>query len=233
MNQTLVVAISIRAPRLSPPSGDRKDNHKTKSAWDECAGDRERTRETHLSPGVYLADEEVDADVRDAGEKSLALLRILEQPSLGLLERPGPTPFDHVREQGPRCAAKTDERNLAAEPMARASNGCKDVVELFVYVDVLAQTRDVLGRIERCGEGRCGVHEDFHAHRLRDDENVTKNDRGVEEAKVSPYGLERDLARKRGRPADLEKLVLSPDGAELCRLLGGEGGSISQKGGVK
>ena len=169
-----------------------------------------------MSPGVDLADEKIDADVRDAGEKGLALLRILEQPSLGLLERLGPTPFDHVREQGPRCAAKADERNLAAEPMARASDGGKDVVELFVYVDVLAQTRDVFGRIERRGEGRRGVHKDLHAHRLRDDEDVTKDDRGVDEAKVSPYGLERDLTRKRGRPADLEKLVLSPDGAELC-----------------
>lgn len=41
----------------------------------------------HLSAGVDLADEEVDADVGDASEERLALLRILEQPSLGLLER--------------------------------------------------------------------------------------------------------------------------------------------------
>ena len=186
-----------------------------------------------MSPGVDLADEKIDADVRDAGEKSLALLRILEQPSLGLLERLGPAPFDHVREQGPRCAAKADERNLAAEPMARASDGGKDVVELFVYVDVLAQARDVLGRIERGGEGRCGVHEDLHAHCLRDDEDVAKDDRGVDEAKVSPYRLERDLTRKRGRPADLEKLVLSPDGAELCRFLREQGSVDQSKGGVK
>lgn len=185
----------------------------------ECAGDRGRRRGTHLSPGVNLADEEVDADVCDAGEKSLALLRILEQPGLGLLQRLGPTPFDHVREQGPRCAAKTNERNLATEPMARASNGGKDVVELFVDVDVLAQTRDVLGRIERRGKGWRGVHVDLHAHRLRDDEDVTEDDRGVDEAMVSPYRLERDLTRKLGRPADLKKLVLSPDGAELCRFL--------------
>lgn len=175
-----------------------------------------------------MANKEVDADVRDAGEKSLTLLRILEQPSLGLLERLGPTPFDHVREQGPRCAAKPDERNLAAEPMARASDGGKDVAELFAYVDVLTQTRDVLGRIERRGEEWCGVHEDLHAHRLWDDEDVTKDDRGVDEAKVSPYRLERDLARKRGRPADLEKLVLSPNGAELCRFLGGVGRSVKR-----
>lgn len=176
-----------------------------------------------------MADEEVDADVRDAGEKGLALLRMLEQPGLGLLQRLGPTPFDHVREQGPRCAAKPDERNLAAEPMARASDGGKDVVELFVHVDVLAQTRDVLGRIERRGKGRCGVHVDLHAHRLRDDEDVTEDDRGVDEAKVSPYGLERDLTRELGRPADLEKLVLSPDGAELCRCLGAKVGRPVRK----
>jgi hypothetical protein len=54
---------------------------------------------------------------------------------------------------------------------------------------------------------------------LRDDEDVTEDDRGVDEAMVSPYRLERDLTRKLGRPADLKKLVLSPDGAELCRFL--------------
>jgi hypothetical protein len=49
--------------------------------------DGEQTCEAHLSARVDLADEEVDADVRDASEERLALLRILEQPSLGLLER--------------------------------------------------------------------------------------------------------------------------------------------------
>ena len=60
----------------------------------------------------------------------------------------------------------------------------------------------------------------LHAYRLQDDEDVTEDDRGINEAKVSPYRPERDLARKLGRPADLEKLVLSPDGAELCKFLG-------------
>lgn len=100
--------------------------------------------------------------------------------------------------------------------MARARDGGKDVAEFLVHVDALAQARDVRGRVERRGEGRRGVHEDFHAHRLRDDEDVAEDDRGVDEAQVPPYGLERDLARERRRPADLEKLVLSPDGAEFC-----------------
>ena len=105
---------------------------------------------------------------------------------------------------------KNREQDLAAEPMVHASSGSKDVVELFVYVDVLMQTCDVLGRIERRGEGQCRVHVDLHVYCLRDNEDVIEDDRGVDEAKVSPYRLERDLARKLGRLADLEKLVLSP-----------------------
>jgi hypothetical protein len=38
----------------------------------------EHVYEAHLSASVDLADEEVDADVRDASEERLALLRILE-----------------------------------------------------------------------------------------------------------------------------------------------------------
>ena len=170
-----------------------------------------------------MADEEVDANARDTSEERLALLRILEQPSLGLLERLGPAPLDHVREQGPRRTTKADERDLTAERVARARDGGKDVVELLAHVDVLAQARDVGGGVERRGEGRRGIHEDLHAHRLRDDKDVAEYDRGVDEAHIPPYGLERDLARERGRPAYLKKLVLSPDGAELCTF-GGEGG---------
>jgi hypothetical protein len=100
--------------------------------------------------------------------------------------------------------------------VTRAGDGGKDVVELLVHVDMLTQARDVRGRVKRRGEERRGVHEDFHPHRLRDDEDVAEDDCGVEQARVPPYGLESDLARERGRPAYLEKLVLCPDGAEFC-----------------
>lgn len=180
--------------------------------------DRERVRGTHLSAGVDLADEEVNADICDASEKRLALLRVLKQPSFGLLQRLGPAALDHIREQGPRRAAKAEKRDLAAEPVPRARYGGKDVVEFLVHVNVLAQADDVCGRVEGSGEGRSGVHEDLHAHGLRDDEDVTEDNRSVDEPEIAPYWLERDLARKRRRPADLKKFVLSADSAELCRV---------------
>ena len=70
---------------------------------------------------------------------------------------------------------------------------------------------------------------DLHTYRLQDDEDVTEDDRGTNEAKVSPYRPERDLARKLGRPADLEKLMFSPDSTELCRCLRVGVWSTSQK----
>jgi hypothetical protein len=173
-------------------------------------------RGTHLSTGIDLADKVVDADVCDAREERLALLRILEQPSFGLLERLGSTALDHVREQGPRCATEANKWDLATESVPGARDGVKDVAEFLVHVDVLAKTHDICGRVERGGEERCRVHDDLHAHGLRDNEDVAEYYRRVDEAWIPPDWLERDLARKRGCPADLKKLMLSPDSAELC-----------------
>jgi hypothetical protein len=172
-------------------------------------------RRTHLSTGIDLANKEVYADVCDASEKRLTLLRILEQPSFSLLERLGPATLNHIREQGPRCAAKANKRDLTAEPMPGARDGGIDVTEFLVHIDVLAKTHDICGRVEWSREERCRVHENLHAHGLRDNEDVTEDYRCIDEAQIPPDWLERDLARKRRRPADLKKLVLSPDSAEL------------------
>ena len=163
-----------------------------------------------------MADKVVNADICDTREKRLTLLRILEQPSFGLLERLGSTALDHIREQSPRCAAEADKWDLATEPMSGACDGVKDVAEFLVYVDVLAKTHDICGRVERSGEGRCRVHDNLQAHGLRDNEDVTEDDRCVDETCIPPDGLERDLARKRRCPADVKKLMLSPDSTELC-----------------
>ena len=171
---------------------------------------------SHLSACVDLADEEVDADVCDTCKELLGLLRMLEQPRLGLLERFGPASFHHVREQRPRRAAEPDKRDLAGEPVPRSCDGSKDVAELLVHVDVLAQARDIRRRVERGGERRRGIHEDLHAHGLRDDKDVAEDDGGVEQARIPPDWLERDFAREGWRAADLKKLVLRTNRAELC-----------------
>ena len=163
-----------------------------------------------------MADEKVDAYVCDAIKERLALLRILEQPRFGLLEGLGPTSLNHVREERPRRAAESDEWDLTAEPVPRTRDSSKDILKFLLHVDVLAQARDVCRRIERSGEGGGGIHEDLHAHGLRHDENVAEDDGGVDEARVPPYRLKRDLARKRRRPTYLKKLVLCTDGTEFC-----------------
>jgi hypothetical protein len=179
-------------------------------AWELSGG-------AHLSACVDLADEEVDADVCNTREELLALVRMLEEPRLGLLERFGPASFHHVREQRPRCTAEPNERDLACEPVPRSCDGRKDVAELLVHVDVLAQARDIRGRVERSGERRRRVHEDLHTHGLRDHEDVAEDYGGVEQARIPPDRLESDLARERWRAADIKKLVLRADRAELCR----------------
>jgi len=145
-------------------------------------------------------------------------LRVLEQPRLGLLERFGPASFHHVREQRPRRATEPDERDLAGEPVPRPRDGRKDVAELLVHVDVLAQARDICRCVERGRERRRRVHEDLHTHGLRDHKDIAEDDGGIEQAQIPSDRLERDLARKGRRAADLEKLVLCANCAELCRV---------------
>ena len=101
--------------------------------------------------------------------------------------------------------------------MPRSCDGRKDVAELLVHVDVLAQAHDIGGRVKRSGERRRRVHEDLHAHGLRDHEDIAEDDGSVEQARIPSDRLERDLARKAGRAADLEKLVLRANCAELCQ----------------
>lgn len=91
--------------------------------------------------------------------------------------------------------------------MPRARDRGEDVAELRVDVDVRAQAGDVRGRVQRLGEERARVHLDGHPHRLGDDEDVAEDDRGVEEACVSPNGLQRHLGGELWCAADLEEAV--------------------------
>jgi hypothetical protein len=178
---------------------------------------RTRKSRTYLSAGVDLADEKVDANICNTIEERLALLRILEQPRFSFLEGFGPTSLDHVREEGPRCATEANKWDLAAEPVSRPRNSLKDVAKFLLHVDVLAQAANVRWRVERSRECGGGVHKDLHAHGLRDDENVAKNDGCVDETRVPPYWLQCNLARQRRRLTYLKKLVLCTKGTEFCR----------------
>ena len=171
---------------------------------------------THLRAGLDLADEEVDADVGDAVEERLGLGGVLEEPRLALLERLRAAALDHVREERPGRAAEADEGHLARERGARARDRGVDVPELLVDVDVLGEALDVRGRDERVGEVRARVHLHLHAHRLRDDEDVGEDDRGVDEPGEPPDRLEGDLHRELGRAADLEEAVFCAHREELC-----------------
>jgi hypothetical protein len=165
---------------------------------------------------VHLADDVVDADVRDAAQERLRLGGVPEEPRLALLVSLAAAALDHVAHDCPRRAGEADERNLAVDGVPRARERLEHVPELLLDIDVLAEARKVRGRVERRGEARGGVHADLEAHRLRDDKDVAEDDRGVEEALVPPERLERDLACELGRPADLEELVLCAHLPELC-----------------
>jgi len=129
-----------------------------------------------------LTDDKVDADICDASEKRFAFLRIIEQPSFGLLERLGPTTLNHIREKGPRCAAKSNKWDFTTEPVPGACDGVKDVAEFLVHIDVLAKTYDICGCVERGGEERRRVHDNLHAHGLRDNEDITEDYCCIDEA---------------------------------------------------
>ena len=104
--------------------------------------------------------------------------------------------------------------------MPGACDGGKHVAEILVHIDVLTKTYDICGRVERCGEEWCRVHDNLHAHGLRDNEDVAEDYRCVDETLIPPDRLKRDLACKRRSLADLKKLVLSPESAKLCRFRG-------------
>ena len=99
--------------------------------------------------------------------------------------------------------------------MPGSCDGIKDIVELLVHFDV-AQARNIRRLDERSGERWRRVHEDLHAHGLRNHEDVAEDYGSVEQARIPPDRLERDLARERWRAADFKKLVLRADRAELC-----------------
>ena len=162
----------------------------------------------HLGTGLYLSDEKVGADVRDARQERFGLVRILEEPRLCFLQGLAAATLDHVREQRPRGTAEADQRHLAVQCFSRHRDGLKDVAQLFVHVHLGAQLRDVVGRVQRVGERGPRVHEDLHAQCLGDDEDVAEDDRCIDETGVAADGLDGDFCGQRGGTTDLEEFVV-------------------------
>ena len=134
----------------------------------------------YLSTSFDLFDEEINADVGDARQELLGLLRVQEQPRLALLPGLAPATFDHVREQRPRGATETNQRHLAVQLFARHGDRLEDVSQLLVHIHVLLQLLHIFGCIKRFRERRGRIHQDLHSERLGDDKNITEDDRRIQ-----------------------------------------------------
>jgi hypothetical protein len=86
-------------------------------------------------------------------------------------------------------------------------DGSKDVSKLFVDIHLLLELLDISWGIERLGEGRAGSHEDFHTHRLGNDEDVAEDDGCVQQAFISSNRLQGNLFGQVWRPTDFEKFM--------------------------
>lgn len=74
-------------------------------------------------------------------------------------------------------------------------------------IDRFMQPIEIGRRGERLGQDRTvtGVHLDGHTHRLRDDEDIAKDDGSIEQTREPTDRLERKFARDRGRLAALKE----------------------------
>lgn len=161
---------------------------------------------THLSTREDLPNEEIRAHIRNPSEQSLALLRILVQPSLALLECLAPAAFDHVRHQSPRRAAESDERYPPIQSFPGKSDRFEHVSQLLLDIDGIPQSGEMARINERFGQYRSlgRLHEHRHPQGLGHNEDVAEDD-GRVERRVSVNRLESELRRNRRRLATFEE----------------------------
>lgn len=164
-------------------------------------------RGAYLGASFNLPDEEVNTNVGNAHDQSFRFLRILEDPSLRLLQGFTSASLDHVREEGPGRTAEANQGTSALEPLPRQGDGVKDISELLIYIHHLPEFLDIRRGVEGVRERRTGVHQNLHAHCLRNDEDVAEDDRGIEQPCVPPDRLPGNLCCERGCPAYFEEFV--------------------------
>lgn len=161
----------------------------------------------YLCPRADLTDQVIHTHVRDAIQKCLGFFRISEEPCFGLLQQLAPSTLDHICHQCPWRTYKTNKWHLAVERMSGLCDSLVDVAKFLVHVYMLLEPFNVLGRVERVGKGRGGIHLNDKTHGLRDDEDVRENDRSIEKTGVSPDRLHGDLRSQPRSATDLKEFV--------------------------
>lgn len=168
---------------------------------------------------MHLSNEVLCADLGDLAQDGFGVLRVVVSPLLDLLPSLATPTFHHIPKQRPRSRAEPNQRHLAVQRLAGQSNRREDVLELLKDVGLAVEDAllGVLDRFERVGEVRsyAAEHLDFHAHGLRDDEDVGEDDGGVEQARVATDGLHRELAGECWGATDGEEGVILAEGQEL------------------
>jgi len=167
---------------------------------------------TNLSTGNDLQGKVFDTKLGDLLQQLLALLRVLEDPSLDLLEHLGTTTFDHVAEQSPGSTAEAVERYATVELLSGQGDGLVYVVQSLLDINVSFHDFLVLLVVG----GHQGVremgtllvdHDDFHTHGLRDDEDVREDDGAINESSKAIDRLESQGRGDFGRATALEEVV--------------------------
>lgn len=148
--------------------------------WSERENDKKGLNNTYLSSSNDLTDQQVNTNVGYPGQQVMAVFWPLVQPRLGILIRLASSTFDHVRHQRPRCSTKSNQWDFSLQRPPRQVDRLKDVAEFLVDIDLGRQTFQVLRCPDRVQKDRSWVHLDGHSHGLRYDENVTKDDGGIE-----------------------------------------------------
>lgn len=171
---------------------------------------------THLSSSKDLTDQEIDTDRRYPSQQLFTRLWPPIQPLLCLLISLTPTAFHHVRHQRPRRPTEPDQRDFPLQGLPGQIDRLEDVPEFLVHIDVLGQPSEIFRGSNRVGKGRRWVHLDGQTHGFGDDEDIAKDDGGVEETFESTDRLHGQFAGDLGGLAAFEKAVIFPDSEEFC-----------------
>lgn len=164
----------------------------------------------------------LDAKFSNLLQQRFALLGVLVDPRLGLNEHLAATSFDHVAQQRPRRTTEANQRHPACQFLSGHGDRLVDIVKRLCYIHLPLENLLVLlvlWRLQRVGEVRALFvhHYDFHAHCLRDYEDVGEDDGGVDEAGVALDGLESEGRGDLGAATALKEVILA-----LCFVILGE-----------
>lgn len=155
-------------------------------------------------------------------KKSLGFLWVLVDPGFALLEDFSSATLDHIAKEGPGGTAEPNEGHSALQLRPSQGYGLVDVVKLLGDVNIPLHNFLILpisGTPQRVRKVRAFLvdHLDHHTHGLGDDEDVRKDDGGVDKACIAFNWLQGQGRGNFGIPAALKEVALA-----LCLVVLGK-----------